>query len=134
MGHKGECLSVRKHLTRVLLCDDDPRVRLTLARAVRSQADLELVAEVGTGEEVLDAAAGPGVDVIVLDVHLPGIDGIEVIRRLRADGVSLPVVVLSADDRAATRLGGLDNVSFLSKGVAGALAVLDAVRAAGTTP
>ena len=115
-------------MIKVLLCEDDSRVRLTLARAIRSQADLNVVAAVESGEEVIDATADHAPDVIVLDVHLPGIDGIEVIRMLRAGGVVSPVVVLSADDRAATRLQGLDGVSFLSKGTSGAIDVLAAIR------
>lgn len=117
-------------MIRVLICEDDPRVSLTLSRAIRSQADLAVVASVGSGEEAIDAAGDPGADVIVLDVHLPGIDGIEVIRILREGGVSSPVVVLSADDRAAARLDGFDHVSFLSKGTSGAIDVLAAIRTA----
>lgn len=113
---------------RVLLCEDDARVRLTLSRAIRSQAELEVVAAVESGEEAIEAAAGDGADVIVLDVHLPGIDGIEVIRILRDSGNSCPVIILSADDRAATRIEGFEHVSFLSKGTSGAIDVLAAIR------
>ena len=115
-------------MIRLLICEDDPRVRQTLSRVAGSQADLEVVAEVGSGEEALAVVAKDPVDVIVLDVHLPKIDGIEVIRLMRERGVESPVVVLSADDRAATRLRGFDDVSFLSKGTSGALDVLAAIR------
>lgn len=131
MDEKSSCdtLEAPRAMIRVLLCEDDPRVRLTLSRAVHSQGDLEVVAAVESGEEAVDAAVDHAADVIVLDVHLPGIDGIEVIRLLREGGVSTPVVVLSADDRAATRLEGFDHVSFLSKGTSGAIDVLSAIRA-----
>jgi DNA-binding NarL/FixJ family response regulator len=114
--------------TKLLICEDDPRVRQTLSRVAGSQADLEVVAAVDNGEDAIDVATDPGVDVIVLDLHLPTIDGIEVIRLLRERGVSSPVVVLSADDRGAGRLVGFDHVSFLSKGTSGALDVLAAIR------
>jgi DNA-binding response OmpR family regulator len=118
--------------TRLLICEDDPRVRQTLTRVAESQTDLSVVAAVDRGEYAVEVVAKLGADVIVLDVHLPGIDGIEVIRRLRAEGNTTPVIVLSADDRAAKRLDGLDPVSFLSKGSSGALDVLAAIRQANT--
>ena len=68
-------------ITKLLICEDDPRVRQTLSRVAGSQADLEVVAAVDNGEDAIDVATDPGVDVIVLDLHLPTIDGIEVIRR-----------------------------------------------------
>jgi DNA-binding response OmpR family regulator len=113
---------------RLLICEDDPRVRQTLSRVAGSQADLEVVAAVERGEDAIDAVLESRADVIVLDVHLPGIDGIEVIRRLRDQGVATPILVLSADDRAATRIEGLGKVKFLSKGATGALDVLAAIR------
>lgn len=113
---------------RLLICEDDPRVRQTLSRVAGSQKDLEVVAAVERGEDAIEAMLDHGADVIVLDVHLPTIDGIEVIRRLRDQGVVTPVLVLSADDRAAARLDGLEPVSFLSKGSSGALEVLAAIR------
>lgn len=113
---------------RLLICEDDARVRQTLSRVADSQADLEVVAAVEKGEDAIDVIRALGADVIVMDVHLPTIDGIEVIRRLRDAGVVTPVLVLSADDRAASRLEGFDHVSFLSKGSSGALEVLAAIR------
>jgi CheY-like chemotaxis protein len=115
-------------IIRLLICEDDPRVRQTLSRVAGSQADLEVVAAVESGEEAIDTAAAQDIDVIVLDVHLPMMDGIEVIRVLRERGIASPVVVLTADDRAATRLDEFDHVSFLSKGSSGALDVLAAIR------
>jgi two-component system OmpR family response regulator len=113
---------------RLLICEDDPRVRQTLSRVAGSQSDLEVVAAVERGEDAIDAALEETLDVIVMDVHLPTIDGIEVIRRLRDQGVDTPVLVLSADDRAAVRAQDFDNVSFLSKGSSGAIEVLAAIR------
>ena len=113
---------------RLLICEDDPRVRQTLSRVAGSQADLEVVAAVERGEDAIDLAIEESPDVIVMDVHLPTIDGIEVIRRLRDQGVATPVLVLSADDRAVTRAQAFDNVSFLSKGSSGAIEVLAAIR------
>ena len=113
---------------RLLICEDDPRVRKTLSRVAGSQRDLEVVAAVERGEDAIEAVLEFGADVIVMDVHLPSIDGIEVIRRLRDQGVLTPILVLSADDRAATRVKDFDNVSFLSKGSSGAIEVLAAIR------
>lgn len=113
---------------RLLICEDDPRVRQTLSRVAGSQADLEVVAAVERGEDAIDAALAEILDVIVMDVHLPTIDGIEVIRRLRDQGVETPVLVLSADDRAAARAQDFAHVSFLSKGSSGAIEVLAAIR------
>jgi DNA-binding NarL/FixJ family response regulator len=113
---------------RLLICEDDPRVRQTLSRVAGSQRDLEVVAAVDRGEDAIDAVLELGADIIVMDVHLPSIDGIEVIRRLRDQGVLTPILVLSADDRAAARVKVFDNVSFLSKGSSGAIEVLAAIR------
>lgn len=113
---------------RLLICEDDPRVRQTLSRVAGSQRDLEVVAAVERGEDAIDAVLEMRPNVIVMDVHLPTIDGIEVIRRLRDQGVVTPVLVLSADDRAAIRVQAFDNVSFLSKGSSGAIEVLAAIR------
>jgi DNA-binding response OmpR family regulator len=89
----------------VLVVDDDPAIREALDRALR----LEGFA-VSTGSDGADALAGveeDPPDVMVLDVMMPGLSGVEVIRRLRAGGHELPVCVLSARDELADRVEGL---------------------------
>jgi two-component system, OmpR family, response regulator len=61
-----------------------------------------------TGEDALARAQATEYDAIVLDLMLPGIDGLEVCRRLRADGVWSPVLMLTARDALEDRIGGLD--------------------------
>ncbi len=69
---------------RLLLADDQALVRGALAALLSLERDLEVVAEVGRGDEVAAAAAEHHPDVCLLDVEMPGIDGIEACRRLRA--------------------------------------------------
>ena len=72
---------------RVLVADDQALVRGAVAALLDLESDLEVVAEVGRGDQVLEACRQHGVDVAVLDVEMPGIDGIEAAallkRRLR---------------------------------------------------
>ena len=81
-----------------MVVDDEPDVRL-IARLVLTAADFE-VREVSSGEEALaELSAGRSPDVLLLDVRMPGIDGWEVLRQVRADPAleHLPVVVFTAD-------------------------------------
>jgi two-component system response regulator MprA len=91
---------------RILVVDDEPAVRDALARALRLDGhDVALAAD---GGEALAALAGPRHDAIVLDVLMPAPDGLEVCRRLRARGDRTPVLMLTARDRVADRVDGLD--------------------------
>lgn len=77
-----------------------------LVRGLRQHG---LVAEaVGRGEEALWTAAASRFDVLVIDVMLPGIDGFETCRRLRAQGVGTPVLMLTARGGIGDRVAGLD--------------------------
>jgi two-component system OmpR family response regulator len=60
------------------------------------------------GPSGLAAARGPGVDAVVLDVMLPGVDGTEVCRALRREGNDVPVVLLTAGGAVSERVAGLD--------------------------
>ena len=91
---------------KVLVVDDEPAVRSALDRALRFESyDVTLAAD---GREALDALAESSPDVIVLDVAMPQIDGIEVCRRLRAAGDRTPVLMLTARDGIDDRVAGLD--------------------------
>ncbi len=90
---------------KVLIVDDDRPLREALRRALTLAGyDTVLAAD---GEEAL-ALAATGPDAVVLDVGLPGLDGLEVCRALRASGDRVPVLMLTARDAIADRIDGLD--------------------------
>ncbi|HEY4996736.1 MAG TPA: response regulator transcription factor [Solirubrobacteraceae bacterium] len=91
---------------RVLVVDDDRAVREALRRAL-SLAGYELqLAE--DGEQALELIAQAVPEVVVLDIGLPGIDGLEVCRRVRLMGSRVPILMLTARDAVADRIDGLD--------------------------
>jgi two-component system OmpR family response regulator len=91
----------------VLVVEDEENVRFVTVAALR-QGEFE-VQETGEGREALRIVADPAVapDLVVLDVLLPDLDGFEVCRRMRADGIDTPVVFLTARDATPDRLRGL---------------------------
>jgi DNA-binding response OmpR family regulator len=92
-------------MVRVLLAEDDEAISAPLTRALRREGyDVELAQ---TGPDALAAAQGDA-DVLVLDLGLPGMDGLEVCRRLRAGGSRLPVLVLTARAAELDAVVGLD--------------------------
>jgi two-component system, OmpR family, response regulator len=91
---------------RVLIVEDDAKMAGLIQRGLRDDG---LAADVaGEGEAALWMAGATDYDAIVLDVLLPGIDGFEVCRRLRSDGVRSPVLMLTARDAVEDRVRGLD--------------------------
>jgi len=91
---------------RILVVDDERSVRDALDRALRMDGyRVQLAAD---GTEALDALAHTPPDAIVLDVLMPGPDGLEVCRRLRAAGDRTPVLMLTARDAVPDRVKGLD--------------------------
>jgi two-component system response regulator MprA len=91
---------------RVLVVDDDRSVRDALSRALRLEGyTVELAA---TGGDALAALATEAADVVVLDVGLPGLDGLETCRLVRAKGDSVPVLMLTARSGVSDRVAGLD--------------------------
>jgi DNA-binding response OmpR family regulator len=90
---------------RVLVVDDDPTVSDVVRRYLeRAEYDVTLAAD---GQGALDAVRDSRPDLVVLDLMLPGIDGLEVCRRLRHDDPNLPVVMLTALGDEADRVLGL---------------------------
>ena len=91
---------------KVLVVDDEPAVRVALDRALRLEHYEVRLARDGT--EALDVLATETADAIVLDVAMPGVDGLEVCRRLRSAGDRTPVLMLTARDAVDDRVAGLD--------------------------
>jgi two-component system, OmpR family, response regulator len=91
---------------RVLIVEDHVKLAGQLHRALRGEGMAPDVAI--RGEDALWMAGATSYDVVVLDVMLPGIDGLETCRRLRADGVRAPVLMLTARDALRDRVAGLD--------------------------
>jgi two-component system response regulator MprA len=91
---------------RVLVVEDDPDIGDVVRRSLRREGyDVRLAAD---GSEALDEAAVFEPDAVVLDLGLPKVDGIEVSRRLRADG-DVPILMLTARDSVDSRVEGLDS-------------------------
>ena len=93
---------------KILVVDDERAVRESLRRALELEGyEIELA---GDGGEALDRleADGQQPDALILDVLMPGIDGLEVCRRLRGTGNDLPVLMLTARDEVKDRVAGLD--------------------------
>ncbi|SEG77416.1 two component transcriptional regulator, winged helix family [Actinacidiphila yanglinensis] len=90
---------------RVLVVDDDAAIRRSLGRALRLRGFT--VAEAGGGTEAIDLLERTPPDILVLDISMPDVDGIQVCRALRGTGSDLPVLVLSALDEVADRVAGL---------------------------
>jgi DNA-binding response OmpR family regulator len=88
----------------LLVVEDDPRLRALLQETLAAAG--HRVTAVATGGDGLAAAVGGGVDLVLLDLNLPDVDGIEVARRLRADG-DVPILMLTARTDVAHRVEGL---------------------------
>ncbi len=91
---------------RILVVDDDPAVLRMLARTLTAEGyEVEAVADGGAALAAVERRA-PGS--VVLDVAMPGLDGLAVCRRLRAHGLTAPILLLTARDAVADRVAGLD--------------------------
>ncbi len=91
---------------RVLVVDDDAAVRESLERSLRFEG-YEVTTAID-GADALDAVGRDQPDIVVLDVMMPRIDGLETCRQLRARGDDVPVLMLTARDGLADRVSGLD--------------------------
>jgi len=92
---------------RLLIAEDDPRLARILKRGL--EAEGHVVDAVHDGAEAFAGGSDPTYDLLVLDVMMPGIDGFEVIRRLRAAGIATPALMLTARGELEDRVQGLDS-------------------------
>jgi DNA-binding NarL/FixJ family response regulator len=83
---------------RVVLADDHPMYRYGVAAVLADEPRIDLVGQASTGRELLEMVATLGPDVVVTDLRMPDVDGIEVTRRLVAESPELPVLLLTMHD------------------------------------
>jgi len=82
-------------LIKVLLADDHSIVRAGLRRIVEESGDMEVVAEAADGREAIQLARHAALDVAVIDISMPGMDGLEVVNQLQSYDPKLPVLILT---------------------------------------
>ena len=101
----------------VLICDDQEAFRGAAREVVNATDGFEVVGETETGEESVVAAGRLHPNLVLMDVHLPGIDGLEASRRIRATYPKVAVLLLSTYDpeEFAGRIAGSGAVAFISK-------------------
>ena len=93
-------------MSRILIAEDEDRIASFVEKGLVAAGFATVV--VRTGTDALDYAITGGFDLLILDIGLPGLDGYEVLRQLRADGSNLPVIVLTARDSAEDTLASLE--------------------------
>lgn len=102
-------------MARILIVDDAKVSRLTVGRILR--ADGHEVLEAVNGQEAVDMAVTHGPDCMILDLIMPGMNGLDVLTALKEKGVAAPVIVLTADIQETTRARCLElgAVAFINK-------------------
>jgi DNA-binding NarL/FixJ family response regulator len=105
----------------VLICDDQEAFRSAARQVVNATHGFEVVGEAATGEASVVAAGRLHPDLVLMDVHLPGIDGLEASRRIRDQHPTVAVLLLSTYDPEdfATRMASSGAFAFISKGAFG---------------
>jgi DNA-binding response OmpR family regulator len=93
-------------LNRILIAEDEPRLASFLEKGLRANGFVTTVAQDGLRATLL--ARDEEFDLLVLDLGLPGKDGTEVLRELRASGQRMPVIILTARDDVSDKVGGLE--------------------------
>lgn len=102
---------------KILIADDHPIFRAGLKEALSKDPDVELIGEAEDGHKVLELARKRRWDIVVLDLIMPGRDGLEVLQELRRDRPTLPVLILSAhpENQLAVRMLKSGASGYLSK-------------------
>jgi two-component system, OmpR family, response regulator MprA len=98
---------VKRSATRILVVDDEPAVRLSLSRALELEHyEVECVE---SGQAALDLLRVADIDLVIMDVSMPGLDGLSTCRILREQGNTVPVLMLTARNRMIDTVVGLDS-------------------------
>jgi two-component system response regulator FimZ (fimbrial Z protein) len=105
-------------MKRIVIVDDHPIIRGTIAAVLRADPELDLVGECGDGEDGLKMILAECPDLVILDLDLPRLDGLSMVRRIRAQNLKTSVLVLSAKPEhvmaSYTRHAGANG--YVSKG------------------
>lgn len=108
-------------MTRIIIVDDQEMIRVGLRTIIDALPDLSVVAEAGDGLAAVRVADEVEADLILMDIHMPGIDGVEAIRRIRRthSAQDLRIIILTTYDHDQFVLNGLRAGAngFLSKGI-----------------
>ncbi len=115
-------------MIRILITDDHAIVRQGLARILEKKQGMKIVAECDNGIDALNWLRGNDCDIALIDISMPGMNGIELLKRLREEKPKLPVLVISIypEDQYAVRLIKAGAAGYLTKGCAPAI-VIEAV-------
>jgi DNA-binding NarL/FixJ family response regulator len=105
-------------MIRLLICDDHAIVRQGLKQILADAPDLNVVAEAGDGPEAIAQLRRAGIDVVLLDIALPGRDGLDVLKQLHREFPKLPVLIVSTypEKQYALRSLRLGARGYLNKG------------------
>ena len=105
-------------MIRLLICDDHAIVREGLKQILADAPDLAVAAETGDGPETIGRIRRGGIDVVLLDIALPGRDGLDVLKQLRQEFPKLPVLIVSTypEKQYALRSLRLGAAGYLNKG------------------
>ncbi len=99
-------MTAKANPLRVLVVDDEPAILRFLRTGLSAQGFI--VSEAETGRAALDAMRRDAVDLVVLDLGLPDMDGFDVIRQVRDGGSAIPIIVLSSRDDESSKVAALD--------------------------
>lgn len=118
-------------MIRVLVCDDHQIVRQGIKQILADAADIVLAGEAGNGPDTVARVREGGIDVLLLDIAMPGRDGLDVLRQLRGEFPRLPVLMLSTypDRQYAVRSLKLGAAGYLNKS-ADSEQLIEAIRRA----
>jgi DNA-binding NarL/FixJ family response regulator len=102
---------------RILIADDHAVVRQGIRQILSDAPELEVVAEASNGLDVLEQVSGMGVDVVILDLSMPGLSGLETVKKLRQDYPNVRILVLSMhpEEQYAVRVMKWGAAGYLTK-------------------
>lgn len=118
-------------MIKVLIADDHPIVRQGFKKIIEQAKNIKVSGEAANGHEVIEKARAGIYDIILLDISMPGLSGVEVLKQLRSEGIRTPVLILSvySEEQWAVRLLKSGAAGYLTKETA-ADELIEAIRVA----